>query len=58
MGTELQEKVWELVKANLEYKKLVDQVAKGLIRRYWIDDGLCMQVGVNFIPLWVDLDRS
>lgn len=36
MGTEPLVKVWELAKTDLDYKKLVDQVVEGLIRRYWI----------------------
>ena len=49
--TELLKQVRELAQGDPEYKKLVDRISEGLIRKYWLDDGLVYASGGRlYIP--------
>lgn len=49
---ELLGQVRELVKMELEFKKLVDQIGKKLIQKYWLYDELVYaSEGLQYIPI-------
>ena len=43
--TELLGQVRELARQDTEYKKLVDRIREGLVRKYWLDDGIIYASG-------------
>lgn len=49
--SDLLEKVWEASQKDSVYHKLVEQVKAGLIRKYWLDDGLLyVKGGRAYVP--------